>query len=227
MCFDLYCNQLGFPSNDGMDKPEQDPVRGGVMSRSYESMTVQEPHPSFRRRDHHQDHSKYTCAFIFNTNTKKKSHVTFCWLHFVQSCVCVCNSAFLLIRPFNQKWSNNQKRHCPPPLFPTPPYRASSPLIPTPPFRGPPPLLPTPPLWGAQSGLRASRYPVPPPNPAFLPLYRMGEEPRHKRHKKRRTAHKRNPNSPCTHWLNTAVLSTSAAFMLTKRVQNSQIILIF
>ncbi|KAF4081831.1 hypothetical protein AMELA_G00144780 [Ameiurus melas] len=144
-------------SNDGMEEPEQEPVRGRATNRTRESMT------SFWRRDNHQDH----------------------------------------VEPSNQRWRNNQKRPCPPPLFHTHPHRDPPPLLFTPPFRGPPPLLPTPPPLfstppplGAWSGLRQGRYPTPPPDPTLIPRYTFGEQPRHTQRKKRRSAHKYSTNSP-------------------------------
>lgn len=47
-----------------MEEPEQEPVRGGATNRRNDSTAVQEPHPSFRRRDYYWDHFEYVCSFI-------------------------------------------------------------------------------------------------------------------------------------------------------------------
>ncbi|KAF7701387.1 RNA/RNP complex-1-interacting phosphatase isoform X2 [Silurus meridionalis] len=145
-------------SNDGMEEPEQEPVRGTATSRS--SMTVPEPHPSFRRREHHY-HDHY--------------------------------------EPFNQRWDEDHTRPCQPPLYPPPPHGAPPfPLHPSLPFRGPP-LLPTPPSFNSWPSFRPGRYPVPAPNPAFMPRYTFGEQPRHARWKKQRTPYKPPNGSPYSH----------------------------
>lgn len=51
-----------------MEEPEQEPVRGGAANRKHDSVTVQEPHPSFQKRKEYQDHFEYVCAFILLTS---------------------------------------------------------------------------------------------------------------------------------------------------------------
>ncbi|KAG7322820.1 hypothetical protein KOW79_014166 [Hemibagrus wyckioides] len=95
-------------SNDGMEEPEQEPVRGGATNRRNDSTTVQEPHPPFRRRDVYWDH--------FEPFNQRRSN------NQMRSC------------PPPQ--FHTPSLRAPPPLLPTPPFRGPPPLLPTPPPPG-------------------------------------------------------------------------------------------
>ncbi|XP_053502047.1 RNA/RNP complex-1-interacting phosphatase [Ictalurus furcatus] len=93
-------------SNDGMDEPEQEPVRGGATNRTHELMT------SFCRRDDHQDHFEPFNQSRRN-NQKRPCPPPLFHTHPHRG-----PPPLLFTPPFRG----------PPPLLPTPP-----PLLPTPP----------------------------------------------------------------------------------------------
>ncbi|XP_060765616.1 RNA/RNP complex-1-interacting phosphatase [Neoarius graeffei] len=92
-------------SNDGMEEPEQEPVKGGVANRMHGSMPVQEPHPSFSRREDYKDHFEPFNQGWHNNQT----------------------------RPHPPPLFPTPPHRAPPPLLPMPPFRGPPPLIPTPP----------------------------------------------------------------------------------------------
>uniref|UniRef100_W5UCX4 RNA/RNP complex-1-interacting phosphatase n=1 Tax=Ictalurus punctatus TaxID=7998 RepID=W5UCX4_ICTPU len=93
-------------SNDGMDEPEQEPVRGGATNRKHDSMT------SFWRRDDHQDHFE-PFNQSWRNNQKRPCPPPLFHTHPHRD-----PPPLLFTPPFRG----------PPPLLPTPP-----PLLPTPP----------------------------------------------------------------------------------------------
>ncbi|GAA6098153.1 RNA/RNP complex-1-interacting phosphatase [Tachysurus ichikawai] len=91
-------------SNDGMDEPEQEPVKGGARNNRNDS-TVQEPYSSFRRRDDYRDHFEFVNQRWSNNQA----------------------------RPCLPPRFPTPPHRAPPRLLPTPSFRGPPPLLPTPP----------------------------------------------------------------------------------------------